>query len=1158
MPNWTEAQKSAIEARNSDILVSAAAGSGKTAVLVERVIKKITDANNPVDIDKMLIVTFTNAAAQEMKARISKALQKILQENPNDTNAIKQLSLLPNAKISTIDSFCSNLVRENFHMLDIQQDFTVLDDAQALLVEDNAINQIVDELYQNNEQEFKSLVELLSNAKNDKGFISAIKRLNEYIMVQAFPYEWLDNLAEAYNPNSRIEDSIFAKHLLNELNNSLNFIYQLLRDSYSKLSVDDDLYDALIDILNADKLCFDRIKEAVSWNDIVKAVSQVDFVTMTRKSGKHSAKAEIAENRDLYKGVFNRDIKPIFVTTEEDFIDDNKILYPNVKLLSQIVKRYNSQMMEIKKELNAYKFSDIEHFAIQLLFFKDENGNIVKTDLAKEYCDNFDEILVDEYQDTNFAQDMLFEMLSNGHNRFMVGDVKQSIYRFRLAMPQIFTDKKNSFDSYPTENSTSQKIILDKNFRSRSGICEYTNFIFSNLMSEEVGELEYSKEEYLNNGAEYTDSNIPSAQIHISTLPEEENQDEYEAKQVASLILNKIASKEQIKCGDTYRDIQFEDFAILFRAASSRMPIFKKILTEYGIPVIANNKLNLFDTNEVSILISLLKVIDNPTLDIPLLSTLLSVFYGYTADDISKARINHKAKNLYGSISKDDNFNAIINDIDKYKKYASSMSVECLIRQIISETSYLSVISAMGNGEQRRLNVMKLIDIAKNYDNGENVGLTAFLRYVDCVISSGINVEGANVSYGSANAVNLMTIHKSKGLEFPICILAGANHRYNTDEQKNLIQLNATYGIGLKVHNEEELYRYNSLQYHSIKNINSVASMSENLRVLYVAITRAKEQFITFYTDKNPQKHIQGLSKKIVHNRINPAIIKHISSDADLILLTAMLHKDGSLLRNEANKNILPDMDFDFDMLITYTEEIEEASQKDVQPADYDEGLVEQISKKLSFSYERKELSGFSSLRVASQLDSKNHGFEFLATSKPSFLNKTGLTPAEKGTAMHEFMQYCDYRLATQNLEEEIQRLVNTNKLSEIQAKSLDRRKLSNLFSSSIAKRMIEADKLYREIKVASFVKVSELEATEYDDKVMVQGIADCVFEENGELVLVDYKTDRIDSSEELLERYKNQISFYKTAIEKTLEKPVKEALLYSFWLNKECNYNLF
>lgn len=1155
MRDWTNAQKAAILAKDSDILVSAAAGSGKTAVLVQRVIEKITSKEDNTNLDELLVVTFTNAAAAEMKTRIENALGEILANNPYDSNAIKQMSMLSNAKISTIDAFCGNLVRENFFLLDIEQDFKILDDAQALLVEDNAINKVIDELYKVGDPKFKSLVELLSSSKSDAGFIEAIKKINTYIMVQAFPFDWLDSLAEGYNPKLNIEDSAWGSYMLEQLDSNLDYAFKLLDNSRKALTIDDCAYDKLDNIINSDLLIFMKIREAKSWDEIVDACANISYERMVSRVDEFSAKKIIAKNRDLYKEVLEKDIVPFFTTKSDDFKAENEYLYPIIKLLAEIVKQYNAEMLEIKKELNSYTFSDIQHFAIDLLFTKDENGNIIKTDIAKQLENSYKEILVDEYQDTNYAQDKLFETLSNGHNRFMVGDVKQSIYRFRLAMPQIFTDKKNAFDAYPTDFSLHQRIILDQNFRSREGICGLTNFIFSKLMSEKVGELKYTTEEYLNNGAKYLPTDIPSAQMKIVTLPKEENVDEYEAKQVASLILDKINNKEQIKDGDSYRDVCFSDFALLFRAASTRMPIFRRVFAEYGIPVIANNKLNLFESNEVSILVSLLRTIDNPSLDIPLLATLMSVFYGYSADDISSARVKTKAKNLYGSISNDENFSKFIDDLNRYRKYAASMSVESFIRQIIAETSYLSVISAMGNAEQRKLNVMKLVELAKSYDNGENVGLTAFIRYVDSIMKAKVNVESASVNNASTNAVTLTTIHGSKGLEYPICIFVGTNHAYNKQDNSSLVQLNPTYGIGVKVHNEEGLYRYNSAQYNCIKDINSTAGMSENLRVLYVAITRAKEQFITFITHSNPEKRINEVSKKIVDNKIAPEVVKHISSDADMMLLCALLHKDADELRQYAESDITPDFSFDFDWSFDFIDELSETEVEDEIKAEADEKLVAQIADKLSYKYDRCDLSSFSSLRVASQLDEKNNGFKYLATSRPAFLNKASLTPAQKGTAMHKFMEHCDYKESRSNLDTVINDLINRQLLTEEEANCLDKAKLNIFFNSKLMYRMINSDNIHREIKVSTFIPVCELENTDYTDEVLVRGVADCVFEENGELVLVDYKTDRVENESELLERYQNQLSFYKKAIERKLEKPVKQALLYSFWLNKECIY---
>ncbi len=1157
MPNWTEAQQNAINASGSNILVSAAAGSGKTAVLVERVVKKITDYQNPVDVDKLLIVTFTNAAAAEMKNRILKSLNAIISERPNDTNAIRQMSLLPNAKICTIDSFCINLVRENFFKLDISQDFKILDNSEQLLVEQNAADEIIESFYEENREEFKSLVELLSTTKNDDDLAKAIKRVNQYLMSQPFPMDWLDEVIDYYNPDIDIENSVWKDYVFDEVKHNILFFKDIVKSSISALSPDDEMYDKYQELLNSDLALAEYIESKLSstWDDLKAACDNASFASMPRaKKGYVSESKDIIfSNRDICKKIVNDDVQPLLCATGEEYKADCTVLYPILKTLSSAIKLYNKKMLEIKKDMNAYSFSDIEHFAINLLFYKE--GNVVcRTELAEDYENTFDEILVDEYQDTNTAQDMLFEMLSNGSNRFMVGDVKQSIYRFRLAMPQIFNKKKDSFDNFsPESDSVNQKIILDKNFRSRSGICSYTNFMFSLLMSRRIGELDYNKEEYLNCGADYQNNEIPSAQIKIIETPQGENADEYEAHQMANFIVNKINSKEQIKDGDSYRNIRYSDIAVLFRTTKNRMPVFSKVFSEYGIPVISNNKTNLFENNEISILVSFLRVIDNPIQDIPLLATLMSVFYGYSADDIARAKVKYNAPNLYSSICNDkEHFCDFINDLEKYRKYASSMTVESFLRQLISDTSFLAVISAMGNCEQRRLNVLKFIDIAKKFDSGENVGLTSFMRYVDSIINSKLDFESVSVSHVGEDCVTLLSVHQSKGLEFPVCIFAGTSHKYNTEDLKDLVQLHPQMGIGFKVHNEKGLFRYNSVQYSCIKNMNACAGMSENLRVLYVALTRAKEQFISFISLKDPQTHCRNLSAKIIDNKINANVAKHISSDADFILLCALLHGDAKILREFTDKNICPVFS-DFKLSVDFLNNDENPEAVDENEILFSEETVKKIKEKLSFKYSRCELSTYSSKRAASSLDEKEQNYKFFAKTKPAFLNEQGMTAAEKGTAMHAFMQYCNYENAKDNLKKEIERLTEKGFISQQQADSLNKQKLKNLFASDFAKRMFSSEKIYREIKVSSFVPVNELEDTEYTDNVLIQGIADCVFEENGELVLVDYKTDKVKSENELISLYKNQISFYKKAVSKTLKMNVKEALLYSFSLDKEC-----
>lgn len=1168
MPNWTKPQQNAIEARGSNILVSAAAGSGKTAVLVERVIRLITDVTLNVDVDKLLIVTFTNAAAAEMKSRIAKALLKIIKENPNDTNAHKQLSLLPNAKVSTIDSFCIGLVRENFFNLDIEQDFKILDNSENSILEQTAIDEVLGALYEENGDGFKELVDMFSSTKDDKGFAETIKKISHFISSQSFPNIWLDEVCEEYNPDVKFEDSFFAQYVFDETNELLTVAKDLYIQSKQALTPLNDKHLKLLDMLDSDYKIIDALlKNAANrkWDEQLDVLENLSFVRFP--TVKCNEKDFVKANRDLYKEIITKSIAPMYSVRSNDYTNDCMLLYPVIKKLAEVVKLFNQKTYEMKKEINSFTFSDIEHFAINLLFYPDENGEIVRTDLAKELESSFYEILVDEYQDTNSAQDTLFAVLSNDKNRFMVGDVKQSIYKFRLAMPFIFTKKKDAYQLYDKDsNATRQKIILSNNFRSRKGVCDYVNFVCKNIMSKKVGGIDYNEEEMLNSSADFNDTDVPSAQIKYVSVPDGENADEYEAHQIANYIIKKVNNKEKIKDGDNYREIRYGDFAILLRSAKGRMNVIADVFAGYGIPTVSNNKVNLLDNKEVVILLNFLRVIDNPTQDIPLLATLMSVFYGYSADEISQAKVDYPYGNLYSSVSKSDAFSKFVDDLKMYREFASSMSVENLIRRIIGDTSYLSVISAMGNHEQRVQNVKLLIDIAKKFDNGENVGLTAFIRYVDYIIENKFNVKSATVNDAGKDAVAIMTVHHSKGLEFPVCILAGANRKYNKDDvNKDLIQLNARRGIGVKIYDDQTLCRFNSLQFSVIKDINTYEMMSENLRVLYVAMTRAKEQFVTFISVSSKggvEAYVDSLSKKLISSSsstvpiISPFTVKKANTDAELLTLCALIHKDGSILRDMCSKDDIGfDMYTDFHLDIELPDKEIEPEQQEKLQVPYNPELLSRLKDKLSFRYERLGVSEFTSKRTASSLDAAEQDFKYLTSSKPAFLNKENMTAAQKGTAMHTFMQFCDYDFAKADLENEIERLVSLSFLTDEQAKSLDRKKLSAFFNGAFAERMFGSAHIYREIKVSSFVPVNEIEDTEFTDEVLIQGIADCVFEENGELVLVDYKTDKADSEEELIDKYKNQIAFYKKAVAKTLMKPVKEAVLYSFSLNKVCIY---
>lgn len=1161
MPKWTPQQNNAITARGRNILVSAAAGSGKTAVLVERVIKKITDSKNPVDIDKLLIVTFTNNAASEMKFRITKSLKEILRNEPFNQNAQRQLNLMPNAKICTIDSFCINLVRENFFELGINQDFANLDENEASLLEDEIISNLTDELFENNDEEFIKLVEQFNTPGNEKPFINTVKKVRRFIYAQPFPYSWAYKMSELYNSNTAFENSKWFEYIKDEADYLISIAKKCVNNNLALLNQIDDskLNEKFENLFLNDKSLIDNVSDLLntSWDDLVKlGVPSFARLVSTAKLDEELA-SEIKANRNTYTNIIKKEIPAFLICSKEDYVKSLNTLYPIIKKLIDFVKIVDARLMVEKNERNSYSFSDTEHFAINLLFTPD-GDKIIKKELADRLSAEFEEILVDEYQDTNEAQDLLFAYLSNGHNLFTVGDVKQSIYRFRLAMPNIFNSRRKLYTDYnPNDNEKSSKIILDKNFRSSKGICEYVNFIFSKVMSERVGELDYDAQNRLNFGADYKKNDIPSAQIHILDGAKGEETDTREAMQIAKLIRKKIDSKEQIKDGDEYRDIRYSDFAILFRSMKNHVDSYVEVFTDMSIPVQCDNSSNLFENNEIKLILSLLRTIDNPTKDISLLSTMMSPVYAFTADELAQIRIENKRKNFYFSVVNSQNEKVLnfLEDIKNLKKLSVTMSVSNFIRYLVENKGIVAFINAMGNGEQRYQNILALISFAQKFDSGVNIGLTSFIRYIDKIIDTDKGIESKSIVSGKDDAVTIMTVHHSKGLEFPICILAGAARNYNTGELTENLLINTVYGFGLKVHNEERMYNIQSIPYSVIKSKSANELMSENLRVLYVAMTRAKEQFITFISCQNIERKMQTLYSKLIDGEIIPYSVKSCKSDADIILLCSLFHQNAGQLRELAGCRLFANpADFDMSIDIDKSEGFEEDEIKP-EKAEYQEGTVKEITEKLSYKYDYLPLSNVTSKMTASSLDDSDTNFEYITSSKPAFMNKAEMTPAMRGTAMHTFMQFCNYNLAKDNLDIEIENLVSDGFITEEQGKSLDKKRLASFFNSPLAKRMFNSDKIYREIKVSTFLSANEVYGIDFDDKILVQGIADCVFEESGQLVLVDFKTDRVKDENELLERYKKQLTFYKYAIEKTLKMPVKEVMLYSFYLEKECIY---
>ncbi|MCM1545200.1 MAG: UvrD-helicase domain-containing protein, partial [Ruminococcus sp.] len=655
--NWTEKQTDAIRARNGSVLVSAAAGSGKTAVLVERVIERITDANNPSSVSRLLIVTFTKAAANEMRQRISEAIEACLKEKPGDSNLINQQMLLPSAKICTIDSFCGWLVRDNFQLIDISPDFRIADDGELSLLKNQAMDMTLDELYAEENRDFLNLVELLFKGRDDKNLEDMIYKLYDTSMSYPFPEKWLDEVALAFENCESIAESAYGKIIFAHLKDALSFCMNQISMMKAQMHGWDEIEKAYGNVVDSYEsqvgVMLGRVNEQ-SWDAAKSAIESFDGGRIGRvpKDMKELFEVKmLGETKDMIKKLIKEKLAPLMCCTEQEFVSDMNYLEPMVHQLCRAAKLFLKNYAEVKQEKELADFNDVSHMALSLLVKPTENG-FERTSLADELSECFDEILIDEYQDTNKAQDMLFTSIAN-NNLFRVGDVKQSIYRFRRAMPEIFIDLKNSYDEYCRDKDNyPAKIVLGNNFRSRQSVTGAVNFIFSQMMSKQVGDIDYNAEEELVFSAAYPEVQ-ESAEFHLLETKEmdsdSENNHSFQARYIADLIDNMIKSGFTVKDGNTMRKAAYKDFCVLMRGVNGgKGAAYAEQFRLKNIPCFTEIAVDFFSAYEVSLVLSLLRVIDNPKQDIPLLTVMMSAIFGFTVDDMARLRINDRESDIYG------------------------------------------------------------------------------------------------------------------------------------------------------------------------------------------------------------------------------------------------------------------------------------------------------------------------------------------------------------------------------------------------------------------------------------------------------------------------------------------------------------------------------
>lgn len=1251
---WTEEQKDAIFTKNCNLLVAAGAGAGKTAVLVERIIQRVTDKNENVDIDRLLVVTFTNAAASEMRERIGNAIARELDMNSDSRNLQRQLTLLNQSNIMTIHSFCLQVIKNNFHLIDLDPNFRVCDNTEAILLKQETLEEIFEESYEKSYNEnFLKLVDSYGG-KNDFQVQNMVLSLYEFAKSSPWPEKWLIEMAERFNISDKyiFGESNWAKILLEyikiELYGYKNKIEKAIDIIENAEGIDYYYEPFKNDLNNIAELC-----SCSSWEELKENFITLEFPKLPIKRNKDAdkdAKEKAKKIRDEIKKKLTDMNEDIFLSSNN--IESNlKELYPMMKSLVNLVIDFDEKYSAKKRERGLIDFSDIEHFCLNILVEEDENGNIKPSKAALEYKQQFEEILIDEYQDSNEVQEVIMNMIANKNdisNMFMVGDVKQSIYRFRQAKPELFLSKYNTYSDI--KGSSKRKIRLFKNFRSRAEVINGVNYLFKHIMSENVGELEYNEEEALKVGGIYPDTEyICGGDIEVNIIDKKSNiiSEEYDLEDrdtnndseevldniqaEARLVSRKIddlvnsADKQKFHVYDKnineYRPVKYKDIVILMRATSNWAPTFVDELTNMGVPVFADTATGYFETIEIKTIMSLLQVIDNPMQDIPLISVLRSPLEAFSPEELIDIRMIDKDLSFYDALkviyeyseglkneslkeSNEDKVNEkilklshiseelklkVCNFIEKIKgcrKKAIHMPIDEFIWYLYTETGYYGFVGAMLGGNQRQANLRVLFERAKQYERTSYKGLFNFINFINKLKNSSGDMGSAKILGENEDVVRIMSIHKSKGLEFPIVILAGCGKNFNMMDMNRSVLFHGELGLGPDYVDSDRRIAYPTVIKQVLKKKLKLETLSEEMRILYVAFTRAKEKLIITGMvndiEKSSEKWCEAAN--IDQCKISDYFVLNARSYLDWIGPALAKHKGGRVLREYAGYSYNPAIEMDDnsiwsvkvwnkeDFKLILNEEIEELDIikkiESINLSEKSSEYNEEIKRRLSWNYAYKDACSIPAKFSVSELKRKfskinNDGsYDLIVPStlkKPLFLQKTKpLSSSERGTIMHVVMQHIDLNKVSciNDIKEQIKILILREFITEEEANVVKGEKILEFFKSDIGKRMLKAKNVYREVPFFMELSCGEIyrelrEEIYENEKVMLQGIIDCYFEEEDKLILLDYKTDYVEDISEIKDKYELQIYYYSKALEVMTGKLITGKYLYLFSTGK-------
>lgn len=1144
--NWTKPQQKAIEDQGGALLVSAAAGSGKTAVLVERAFAMITRENSPISAERLLILTFTNAAAEELRSRIARRLESALQQKPENAALRRQRLFLRRAFIGTIDAFCQQFVREHFTALELPPDIAVGDNALLQSLSADVLADVMEEMYA--DEDFAAFAAVSGQSRSDKTAEESILNLYQHSMTLPFPPKQLVRFVQMYQ-KMPLQKTPWAKQLLAHATAALKEAQQL---AFANLALVEDVPElaAYMPTLQTDLSGLAPLiqnAENANWEGLVSALSAHSFARIAPCRAQEELRQIVQAKRDALKKIIADLLENCCNCTQENYEKDFELSAPMVRAICAGTQLYISRYYSAKLSEKVLDFVDFEHLALSLL--QDEKGR--PTPLAQQVKQRFDAVMIDEYQDTNELQDALYKSLAkeNAENLFFVGDAKQSIYRFRQANPGIFMEKKRLYAKTP-KGQHPAKIDLGHNFRSSEKVISGVNYLFSQLMSPALGQMEYSQEEYLIPGGD--GAKAPgSFALRIIAGGNIQN----EAAFVAKCIVEHVQNGSPVLDNGVLRPCQFEDFCILMRARK-HMPVFVKALQDENIPTFADLAESPLNTPEVLCLASALAAIDNPADDVNLSATLLGPLFRFSPDELALLRLKNPRGRLWAALAEscDEKNQNFVNQLRYYKTLASAVPLGKLCQALCVETGYLSAVAAMQGGKARRENLLRFMGWAASVSAGLKGGISSFVR----LLQSGKGPSAASAKTLKGH-VSILTIHKSKGLEFPFVFLSDAAHQFQLSGFGQRVQMHTELGLGLILKNNGSLYP--SLQAQAIRICAQNEELSEEMRLLYVALTRAKQHVMVTFASKNPQALLAKTAILASGGMPTAFVLQSQRSMANWLLCALVCQQSGNKLLRQmgiATPPLLPGQ-AQFQLEVIDPPNAPQQSQSTFAlSALPDEKLAAALVQQFKQSPALRPLAEVPAKLSVSALAKSAAPQQ---RRRPSFMYSGGLSAAERGTAQHSFLQFANFALAAKDPKIERDRLLKEGYISPAQAGAVDIAALKKFFSSPLIGRVNAAQKVLREYDFITSVPAKiikpDLPKELADSPVLMQGIADLVLVNKNYAEIVDYKTDGGISAEVLANRYRPQLLLYKQALEKRLGLPIKKLSIWSFSLGQELDVKI-